>query len=216
MADPSWVAQHEAEIGMLAFERGRFDEADRHFAEALALRKQKEEYTVPESELLIAHLRLEERRWEDARTLAGRASREFAAAGRKADQADADAVTAEALLSSGRKEEAKKTIETAAGLLDDKASPDARIPILLAAARVESVLGRPDAARSEVETATRLAEKIAWKNLVLEARLAATEVEAGSGDARASVESAAVAADARLLGFERIAVRADRLTNRKS
>ncbi len=216
MADPSWVAQHEAEIGTLAFERGRFDEADRLFAEALALRKQKEEYTVPESELLIAHLRLEERRWEDARTLAGRASRGFAAAGRKADQADADAVSAEALLSSGRREEAKKTVETAAGLLDDKASPDARIPVLLATARVETALGRPDAARSEIETATRLAERIAWKNLVLEVRLAAAEVDAGSGDARATVESAAVAADARLLGFERIAVRADRLTNRKS
>ncbi len=53
MADPSWIAQHAAESGTLAFERGRLADADRLFAESLTLRQQKEEYTVPESEVLI-------------------------------------------------------------------------------------------------------------------------------------------------------------------
>ncbi len=204
MSDPSWIAQHAAESGTLAFERGRLADADRLFAESLTLRQQKEEYTVPESELLIAHLRLEERKWEDARRLAEKASREFAAAGRKADQADADAVHAEALLSSGRKDEARKTVEAAGRLLDENASADARIPVLVASARIESAFGHVEAARSDVDAATRLAAKIAWRNLVLEARLAAAEVDAGAG-------AAAVAADARAAGFERIARRADRL-----
>jgi tetratricopeptide (TPR) repeat protein len=207
IADPSWIAQHAAESGEVAFERGRFADADRLFAESLSLRQQKEEYTVPESELLIAHLRLEEGKWDDARRLADEASREFAAAGRKADQADADAVIAEALLSSGKKDEARKTIETANGLLDDKASPDARIPVLLARARIVNALGQPPAARSDLAAAARLAEKIAWKSLVLEARLAAAELDQGAG-------AASVAADARALGFERIARRADRLSGK--
>ena len=204
MADPSWIAQHAAESGTLAFENGRLADADRLFAESLALRQQKEEYTVPESEVLIANLRLEEQKWDDARRLAEKASREFAAAGRKADQADADAVDAEALLSSGKKDEARKTVDAAGRLLDESATSDARVPVLLASARVESALGRVDAARSDVDHAMRLAEKIAWRSLVLEARLAAAEVDAGSN-------AAAVAADARALGFERIARRADRL-----
>ncbi len=207
MGDPSWIAQHAAESGTLAFERGRLADADRLFTESLALRQQKEEYTVPESELLIATLRLEERKWDDARRLAEKASREFAAAGRKTDQADADAVIAEALLSSGKKDEARKTVEATGRLLDENASSDARVPVLIASARVESALGRAEAARSDIDAATRWAEKIAWRNLVLEARLAAAELDGGAG-------AAAVAADARALGFERIARRADRLAGR--
>ena len=216
IGDPSWVSQHLAEGGTLAFERGRFAEADRLFAESLALRKQKAEYTVPDSEVLIAGLRLEERKWEDARRLAEEASREFSAAGRRSEQAGADALAAEALLSSGRPDEARKAIEAAGHLLDEQASPDARIPVLLARARVESALGDAAAARSETQAAARLAEKLAWKNLSLETRLAAAEVAATSDAAAASVQAAAVARDARALGFERIALRADRLANRRS
>lgn len=215
LGDPSWVAQHAAESGSLAFERGRLDEADRMFAESLAIRQRKGEYTVPESEILISHLRLEERKWEDARLLARKASEEFAAAGRKADQADADAVEAEAMLAAGRRDEARKRVAEAAALLDETASPDARVPVLLTRARVESALGRSPAAHPEVEIAPRLAEKAAWKNLIFEVRLADAEVDAGSRNARAAVEAAAVAADARALGFERIARRADRLADRR-
>jgi tetratricopeptide (TPR) repeat protein/TolB-like protein len=211
MGDPSWIAQHAAESGTLAFERGRLADADRLFAESLTLRQQKEEYTVPESELLIAHLRLEERKWEDARRLAEKASREFAAAGRKADQAGADAVQAEAMLSAGRREDARKTVEEAVSLLDENTSSDLRVPVLLARARIESALGRSEAARSEAQTAARLAEKTAWKNLVLESRLVAAELNAASRSAAASAELAAIAVDARVAGFERIARRADRL-----
>jgi len=205
MADPSWVAQHAAESGTLAFERGRLADADRLFAESLTLRQRKEEYTVPESELLIAQLRLEERKWDEARRLAEKASGEFAAAARKADQADAEAVNAEALLSSGRKDDAKKTVEAASRLLDEKASPDARVPVLLASARVENALGSRNAARAGIDAATRLAGKISWQNLVLETRLAAAELDGSPA------EATALAADARAKGFERIAQRADRL-----
>ncbi len=214
--DPSWFAQHTAEIGTLAYERGRLGEADRLFAQALAVRQRKEEYTVPESEILIARLRLEQRKWEDARQVAQKASEGFAAAGRKADQAGAEAVEAEAMLSSERRDDARKRVEEAVSLLDDKTSPDARVPVLLARARVESALGRSEAARFEVQTAARLAEKIAWKNLILEARLADVEIAAGSRSAGASSAAASVAADARALGFERIARRADRLALRGS
>ena len=211
MGDPSWVAQHAAEVGTLAFERGRLADADRMLAESLAIRQQKEEYTVPESEILIAHLRLEERKWEDARRLAEKASGEFAAAGRKADQAGADAVEAEALLSSGRPDEARKIVEAAGRLLDEKTSPDARIPVLLARARVEGALGRWQEARSDVQAAEGLAEKIAWKNLVLETRLASAELDAASGAPAGSAPAARLATDARTLGFERIAGRAGRI-----
>ncbi|HEY1435368.1 MAG TPA: winged helix-turn-helix domain-containing protein [Thermoanaerobaculia bacterium] len=213
--DPSWVSQHLAESGLLAFERGRFADADRFFAESLGIRRQKEEYTVPESEVLIAQLRFEQGNREDARRLAAEASRQFAAAGRKNDQAGADALEAEAMLSSGRRDEAWKTIEAAGRLLDEQASAEARIPVLLARARVESALGRAEAARADVGAAARLAGKLAWKNLVLEARLAAVELDAGSGAAAASAAAAAVASGARALGFERIAQRADRLTAQK-
>ena len=214
IAEPSWVAQHAAEAGTLAFERGRLTEADRMLAESLAIRQKKEEYTVPESEVLIAHLRLEEGKWEDARRLAEKASSEFASAGRKADQAAADAVGAEAMLAAGRRDEAWKTIEAAGRLADENTSPDARVSVLLARARVESALGRSPAAHEEVEMAARLAEKTAWKNLLFEVRLADAEI--GGGSRTATAEATAVASEARALGFERIARRADRLADRKS
>ena len=213
MGDPSWVAQHAAEVGTLAFERGRLADADRMLAESLAIRQQKEEYTVPESEILIAHLRLEERKWDEAHRLAEKASREFAAAGRKADQASADAVDAEAMLSSGRPDQARKIVEAAGRLLDATASSDARIPVLLARARVESALGRRQEARSEVQAAGGLAEKIAWKNLVLETRLASVELAFGA-PAGSAAAAAKLATDARALGFERIAGRAERLAGK--
>jgi hypothetical protein len=214
--DPTWVAQHIAETGTLAFESARLADADRMFAEALAIRRQKEEATIPESELLIARLRLEQRNGNEARRLAKEASEKFAAAGRKAEAADAAAAEAEAMLSAGSRDEAQKTVDSARRLLDDKASADARIPVLLAGARVDAAFGRSPEASSEIQTAARLADGIGWKNLVLETRLAAAEVEAGSNSAAARAESATLAADARALGFERIARRADRLAASKS
>jgi len=211
MDDPSWVAQHAAEVGSIAFERYRLADADRMFSESLALRRQKGEYTVPESELLLAHLRLEQGKWEEARRLAEKASGEFAAAGRKSDQAGAGAVDAEAMLLGGKRDDAKASADAARALLGDEASADARVPVLLASARVESALGRPDAARTDVEAASRLAAKTAWQSLILESRLAAAELDATARPAAAPAEAGSLAVDARSLGFERIAKRAEKL-----
>ncbi len=212
-AEPSWIAQHLVELGSIAFERARFADADRMFAQALEKRRQAHENTtVPESELLIAQLRLEERKPDEARALARKASDAFAAAGRPADQAGADAVEAEAMLLAGRRDEAKTSADAASALLDEKASADARVPVLLARARVDNALGRPEAARAEVETAAALARKTAWKSLVFETRLAAAEVSADSRSSAAAPEAAALATEARGLGFERLAKRADHLS----
>ena len=208
-AEPSWISQHAAELGSIELERGRLAEAGRLLAESLEIRRRLREYTIPESEILIAQLRLEERQWEEARRLAREASEQFAAAGRKADQASADAVEAEALLLAGRRNEARNTVEAASLLLEPSASPDARVPVLLARVRITNALGEAPAARSDVQTAARLAGNLAWKNLVLETRLAAAEIDGGSG-------AATVAADARAMGFERIARHADRLAKRGS
>ena len=215
LADPSWIAQHTAEIGSLELERGRLADADRMLREALQIRQKTGEYTVPESELLLAHLRLEERKWQDAHQLAEKASGEFAAAGRKSDQAGADAVQAEAMLLGGNRDAAKKSADAARSLLDESASADARVPVLLAGGRVESALGKAEAARSDVDAAARLAERVAWKSLILETRLAAAEIDAVSRAGAAGAEAASLAADARSMGFERIARRADGLAGRK-
>jgi len=212
--DPSWIAQHAAELGALALDRDRLADAEGLLSESLALRQKRGEYTVPESEVLIARLRLERGKWDEAHRLAEKASGEFAAAGRKADQADAGAVAAEALLLGGHRDEAKKSADVARALLDDTASADARVPVLLAGARVESALGRAQAARNDVEAAERLAQKIGWKGLVLETRLAAAELDAAGLAAvgrSASAGASSLAADARAMGFELIAKRADRL-----
>ena len=215
-ADPSWIAQHLVELGSVAFERGRLADADRMFAQALDTRRRAgENTTVPESEVLLAHLRLEERRPDEARELARKASNEFAAAGRPADQAGADAVEAEAMLLAGRRDEAKKSADAANALLGEKASADARVPVLLAQARVSSALGRPQAAHSEVVMAAALARKSAWKSLVFETRLAAAELDADSRSSGAAAEAAALASEARGLGFERLAKRADLLAARR-
>ncbi|HEX4439174.1 MAG TPA: winged helix-turn-helix domain-containing protein, partial [Thermoanaerobaculia bacterium] len=212
--DPSWISQHAAELGSLAFERARLADAEAMLSESLALRQKRGEYTVPESEVLIARLRLEEGKSDEALRLAQKAAGEFAAAGRKADQAGADAIAAEALLAAGRRDEAKKSADAARTLLDETASPDARVPVLLAGARVESALGRREAARGDVDAAAKLAQKIGWKGLILETRLAAAELEAAG---RSTVNaSSSLAADARAMGFERIATRADRLAVRRS
>ncbi|HEY4231365.1 MAG TPA: tetratricopeptide repeat protein, partial [Thermoanaerobaculia bacterium] len=210
--DPSWIAQHQVELGSIAFERGRLADADRLFAQALEKRiRAGENSTVPESEILIAHLRLEQREPEEATRLARKSSNEFAAAGRSADQAEADAVEAEAMLLAGRPDDARKSADSATALLDEKASADARVPVLLAHARVDSALGRPQAARSEVESAAVLARKTAWKSLVFETRLAAAEV----ADSHSRAAAADLAAEARGLGFERLARRADRVAARR-
>ena len=114
----------------------------------------------------------------------GKASGEFAAAGRKADQAGADAVEAEAMLLGGNRDEAKKSADAARSLLDDTASADARVPVLLAGGRVENAFGKTQAARSDVDAAARLADTVAWKSLILETRLAAAEIDASSRAAR--------------------------------
>jgi hypothetical protein len=90
------------------------------------------------------------------------------------------------------------------------------VPVLLAAARVESALGRTEAARSDLGAATRLAKKIGWKGLIFEARLAAAEVDAADGSSSSATEAASLAGDAHSTGFERIAKRADLLAARRS
>ena len=212
-AEPSWIAQHAVELGSLELERGLLPEAGRLLGQSLEIREKLREYTVPESEILIARLRFEEGNWDEASRLAQKASGEFASAGRKADQAGADAVAVEALLSGGKSADAKKIADAARGLLDATMTADARVPVLLAGARVENALGRSQAARSDVETAAALARRIGWRDLILETRLAAAELEAASGSARAGAEAASLAADARAMGFERLARRADRLTS---
>ncbi|HWZ84795.1 MAG TPA: tetratricopeptide repeat protein [Thermoanaerobaculia bacterium] len=209
-ADESWNAQHVVELGTIAFERGRLDEADRLFAESLEVRRKLHEYTVPESELLTARLRIEEGRGEEAGKLARSASVGFAGTGRHPDQATAEAAEAEALLVSGSRAEATQCAETARRLMDEKTPNDARVRVLLARARVEYLDGHPDSARSALQTASRLARETSRKDLPLETRLAAAELDA---DPRTgSAEAAAVATDARAIGFERIARRADRIS----
>ena len=216
LADPSWIAQHAAEVGSLDFERGRLADAKRMFSEALEIRRKIGEYTVADSELLLARVRLEEGNAEEAGQLAQSASREFASADRKADQAGAEAAIAEAMLLLGRRDDAEKTVQSARALLGDAATADARVPVLLADARVERAFGRSPKARSEVEAANRLARNLAWKNLLLETRLAAAEVETAARSTSAAPDAVSLASDARSLGFERIARRADRLAGRKS
>jgi eukaryotic-like serine/threonine-protein kinase len=211
LADSSWIAQHATEVGSLDFERGRLVDSERMFSEALAIRQKIGEYTVPDSELLIARLRLEEGKVEEARQLARKASGELAAAGRRADQAGAEALETESLVLLVRRDEAEKSARAARSLLDEKASDDARVPVLLASGRAESALGRTQAARTDLDEATHIARRVGWKSLVLEARLAAAEVATAARFTSAPAESASLAADARALGFERIARRADRL-----
>jgi hypothetical protein len=207
-AETSWIAQHAVELGSIELERGRLAESGRLLGESLDLRRKIREYTVPESEVQIARLRLEEGKWEDARGLAEKASGEFAAAGRKADQAGAGAVQTEALLLGGRRDDAAKAAAAAKALLGDAASPDGRVPVLLAAARAEGAAGRSSEARAELDAAAGLARKLAWKDLILETRLAEAEI-----DASERKEARSLASDARALGFERIARRADRLAH---
>lgn len=217
--EPTWIAQHAVELGALELERGRLSEAGRLLGESLEIREKLREYTVPESEIPIARLRLEEGKWDEARRLAHKASGEFAAAGRKADQAGADAVAAEALLAGGRREEAKKSADAARALLDETMTADARVPVLLAAARVESALGRPQAARTDLDAAAALARKLGWQDLILETRLAAAEIGAGGFTAAGRPvrsDASSLAADARAMGFERIAKRADRIAAARS
>jgi len=205
-AETSWIAQHAVELGSIELERGRLAESGRLLGESLDLRRKIREYTVPESEVQIARLRLEEGKWEDARGLAEKASGEFAAAGRKADQAGAGAIQTEALLLGGRRDDAAKAAAAAKALLGDAASPDGRVPVLLAAARAEGAAGRSSEARAELDAAAGLARKLAWKDLILETRLAEAEI-----DASERKQARSLASDARALGFERIARRADRL-----
>jgi hypothetical protein len=86
--------------------------------------------------------------------------------------------------------------------------------VLLARGRVESAAGRSREARADVDAAARLAEKLKWKDLILETRLAEAEIDAGP---RTGVvkEASTLASDARSMGFERIARRADRLAGGK-
>ena len=214
-AETSWIAQHAADLGALELERGRLPEAGRLLGESLEIRQKLREYTIPESELLIARLRAEEGKWDDARRLAQAAAAEFAAAGRKADQAGAEAVLADAMLGGGQKADAAKAAAAGRALLDDATTADARVPVLLASARVEHAAGRSPEARADVDAAARLADRLAWKDLILETRLAAAEIDAGSASG-ATKEASALASEARSMGFERIARRADRLANGRS
>lgn len=151
-----------------------------------------------------AELALDQGKLERAVSEARGAADEAAAANRRFDEADARELLARALFAAGKKSEATAAIERALALTNGSELRDQRWRVETAAARIAgdcAAARRAPPLASVVDAASR-SHAVDRK---LEALYARGEILRACGDKSAAATLAAVAAEARRDGFNRIA-----------
>jgi tetratricopeptide (TPR) repeat protein/TolB-like protein len=197
------------QAGELSLARGDLAGARKHHEEALALRRSvRGTLAVAKSELALAGVDLEEGRPETAEPRVRSAVAVFAAQKAADWEALAQSVAAGALLAVRGPVEAGKPAARAAALARESQSPRVRLSVAAALARVDAARGRAEEARRALASALAEAGGLRLVALQLELRTARAEVEAAAGRAAAE-DLAAIARDARALGFGLLARKAE-------
>ena len=178
--------------------------------EALGIRKEiGEPGTAAESELELAGIALEEKRFSEAEKLAKAALDEFRAEKLKESEVLARIVLARTYLAQWRAGDARREIEQASGLAAKSAFVGVRLSYAIEAARVKAATGKVAEGLKGAEAALAEAERLGYREFVLEAGLAVGEMEMKAGrGAEGRRRLGAVEKSAREAGFLGVARRA--------
>ena len=211
MSDPGDTASRLDDRALLSLEQGDLESADRDAREALTLQEKAGfRHEAGQTDLILARLRNEEGRFAKARDLAGIALSTAQAQHLAPEEAEARAVLAAAWLGLGRKDQAEQEAREAVTQLQGFDQNAVRLPVLLAAARVESAAGDTSRARALAAEALAQASRARWRLYVLEARLVEAEIDLGGERHRAALaELSTIADEARAAGCGRTAREAE-------
>ena len=171
------MAYSTYQLGDVALMRGDFALAKQRHNDALTIRMALgEKGTAAESRSALAGIALEEGHAADAERLAAEAATVFAAQSAPDNEAMARAVIALAMLTQGRRATAVREIERAQSLIKSPQHVLARMPVMIAAARVNSE-GNPAAALSSLESIRIDAVKRGIARSEFDARRAIAQIE---------------------------------------
>jgi eukaryotic-like serine/threonine-protein kinase len=189
------------ELAEIAHLEGDLASARRLHQEALAARTEMgEKFTIAESQTAIAALAIEEGRGADAEKLAREAVAMFASQSAPDSEAMARATLALALSTQGRRGAAEAEAQRAVALIRNPQHLLARLPVTIAAARVQSATN-PKAALADLDTARMDAVVHGIPRYEFEARRAAAEIEGRRSLSAGAALSAALRKDAQARGF---------------
>jgi tetratricopeptide (TPR) repeat protein len=205
-------------LASIALAQGDIAEARKAEQEALAMRTEMgDELKVASSRASLASIALEEGRPADAEPLLRQAMEVFGKAKSTDNEAGAGAALARSLIAQAKTAEAMAAIQRATALLSRTSEFPVRFEVALAAAHVQTALGRPAAladAKKRLESTLALAIQHGYLGYEYEMRLALGEIEEKSGagtEGRARLS--AVANEAAAKGFSLVARKATQLKN---
>ncbi|MCM2314237.1 MAG: protein kinase, partial [Thermoanaerobaculia bacterium] len=214
--DPSNRAYVLASIGSVRLALGELPEARRKATAALELRKKvKEEFTIPDSMLLLASVAFEERKLDETRTLARSALAIFEAQHRADETVAARLLLARIALAGAKPADAEKEVETAARIAATSESADVKSRIAIERGRV--AVARGTSTPSLVRELRAVSQQLQARGnfaLSLDASLVTAELELLSGDrasARRRIEK--LRSDASAAGFGLVIKEAKRINS---
>jgi tetratricopeptide (TPR) repeat protein len=210
LGNKSSLAHELSRLGDIDLINGDVGPARKKHEEALALRKELGERSgVAESQLALAQISMEQGDAASALATARTAIEEFAAAKRPDDEASATAVLARSLLAQAKFPESAQAIQRAEGLSRKSNDLNVRLSVAITAASIRAAQGGSAKAITELQGIIRETRNAKSVQLELEARLALTEIQIGSGQYRAArTELDALEAEASKKGYKHIANRA--------
>jgi tetratricopeptide (TPR) repeat protein/TolB-like protein/tRNA A-37 threonylcarbamoyl transferase component Bud32 len=189
------------QLGEVALLRGDLTLATQRHTEALAIRTALgEKGTAAESRSALAAIALEEGRAAEAEKLATEAATVFAGQSAPGNEAMARAVIALAMLAQGRQGPAAREIERARALVKSPQHVLARMPVLIAAARI-SAAGDPGAALASLESIRAESVKRGIARSEFDARRAMADIEGRRSLSAGATLLDALRQDAKARGF---------------
>ena len=195
------IAYSTYQLGEIALMRGDVALAKQRHNDALAIRTALgEKGTAAESRSALATIALEEGRAADAEKLAAEAATVFAGQSAPDNEAMARAVLALSMLVQGRRAQAVREIERAQALVKNPQHVLARMPVMIAAARVSSE-GNPGAALSALESIRVDALKRGIVRSEFDARRAIAEIEGRRSLMAGAKSIETLRSDAKTRGF---------------
>ena len=195
------IAYSTYQLGDIALMRGDLTLAKQRHNDALAIRSALgEKGTAAESRSALAVIALEEGRAAEAEKLATDAATVFAGQSAPDNEAMARAVIALAMLAQGRRAEAVREVERAQSLVKSPQHVLARMPVMIAAARLNGERN-PGAALGSLESIRADAVKRGIARSEFDARRAIAELEGRRSLTAGAKAIEALRRDAKARGF---------------
>ena len=199
-------------LGEIFASRGELAAARARYDEALKIQEQVDKTAAAETRVALARLALDEGHSPAQSEKTARTAGEILRSQGAAELAVASvAVVADALLAQGRQREALAAAEEAWKLAEGGEDPRVRYTVAVSVARARAASKKPadvDAALKFLDAQRAAAARSDFFSSELETRLALGEIEAAAGRPQGKKRLAALAAEAKAKGFQRIAARA--------